>query len=220
MSTNFELSAATRTDKGKGASRRLRREADLVPAVIYGAGKDAVSISLEHRFVIKALENEAFYTQVIDLSIDGKAQQVVLKDLQRHPFRPRIMHMDFLRIKAGEKINMTIPFHFIGEDVAPGVKLDGGVVSRVTSEAEVSCLPQHLPEFIEVDVSEMKMDELLHLSDIRISKDIEFTALAHENDPAVVSIHKARAEVIEEDAPETPDAPDSDVSENKDKADE
>jgi len=192
MSTQFTLDATTRTDLGKGASRRLRRIDGLVPAVIYGAGKDPQSIQLEHRFVIKALENEAFYTQIIDLKINNQAEQVILKDLQRHPYKPLILHMDFLRIKAGEKIAVNIPFHFTGEDVAPGVKLEGGMASHLANEAEITCLPKDLPEFIDVDLSNMHLDDVLHLSDIKLAKGLSFTALQHDNDIAIASIHKAK----------------------------
>lgn len=192
MTTNFELSAKTRTEQGKGASRRLRRLADLTPAIVYGAGKDPISITLPHKDIVKALKDESFYTQILNLNIDGKAEKVVVKDIQRHPFKPLIMHMDFLRIKAGEKITMQVPLHFIGEDVAPGVKQGGGIFSHLVTEVEVICLPKDLPEFIEVDVSNLELDQLLHLSNIKANDAITFNALAHDNDLAIVSIHKPR----------------------------
>jgi len=206
MTTNFELSAKARTEMGKGASRRLRREADLTPAIVYGAGKEPVSITLQHKDIVKALKSEAFYTQIIKLSIDGKAEQVVVKDIQRHPYKPVVMHMDFLRIKAGEKVMMHVPLHFIGEDVAPGVKLGGGIFSHLVTEVEVICLPKDLPEFIEVDVSKLELDQLLHLSDIKVSKAITFNALAHDNDLAIVSIHKPRGTIEADQEQSTDDA--------------
>jgi large subunit ribosomal protein L25 len=210
MTTNFELSAKARTEKGKGASRRLRRLADLTPAIVYGAGKDSASITLAHKDVVKALKNESFYTQIIKLDIDGKAEQVVVKDIQRHPFKPLIMHMDFLRIKAGEKITMQVPLHFIGEDVAPGLKQGGGIFSHLVTEVEIICLPKDLPEFIEVDVSNLELDQLLHLSDIKASDAITFNALAHDNDLAIVSIHKPRG-VAEDDEEQSDDAESSEA---------
>src|SRR5579872_2181778 len=151
MSTVFELTAEPRQQFGKGASRRLRRLEDKVPAIMYGAGEAALPLSLNHKQVKKALENEAFYTRILTIHLGGEKLQAVLKDLQRHPYKPRIQHMDFLRITGKEKIQMTIPLHFSGGDIAPGVKESLGVVSHVISSVEVRCLPRHLPEFIPVD---------------------------------------------------------------------
>lgn len=197
MAENLEINAELRTEVGKGASRRLRH-AEKIPAIVYGADKDPQILVLEHKDVIKALENEAFFSQIIDLKITGKPQQVVLKDMQRHVFKPKIMHMDFLRIKAGEAITMLIPLHFIGEDVAPGVKLGGGVVSHALSEVEVKCLPKDLPQFIELDVSNMELNDTLHLSDLKMPKDVELTVLAQgeEYDQPVVTVHLPK--IIEE----------------------
>lgn len=153
MSNALQLTASKRTDLGKGSSRRLRRNADGVPAVVYGAGKEPVSITIEHRKVIRSLENEAFYTQIIDLNVEGTHEKVVVKDIQRHPYKPLVLHMDFVRIKAGEKMTIHAPIHFIGEDVAPGVKASGGIVTHLITDVEITCLPKDLPEFIEVDVS-------------------------------------------------------------------
>ncbi len=200
MADKLELNAIARTDVGKGASRRLRHQ-DIVPAIVYGIGKEPEMLALKHNEVIKALENEAFYSQVINLTIDGKSQQVVLKDLQRHVFKPKIMHMDFLRIKAGEKITMLIPLHFIGEDVAPGVKEEGGIFSHALNEVEVKCLPANLPAFIEVDLSNMALSDIVHLSDLKIPKGVELTVLAQgeEYDQPVATMHLPRVEVEEEE---------------------
>ena len=214
MSNEFTLTAVTRQDVGKGASRRLRRLEDKVPAVVYGAEQDAVSLELEHRFVIKALENEAFYSHILALSVDGKKEKVVLKALQRHPSKARILHMDFLRVSAKEKLTMQVPLHVLGEEVAPGVKLEGGNVSRLMTSVEVSCLPGDLPEFLEIDISELKMGESIHLSDIRLPKGVEFVTDIAESDQAVISINKPRAaveeeaegEAVEATAEEKPDA--------------
>lgn len=221
MSNAFELTATKRTDLGKGASRRLRRNADGVPAIIYGADKDAVSITLEHRKVIRALENEAFYTQIIDVDVEGSKEQVVVKDIQRHPYKPLVLHMDFIRIKAGQKMTIHAPIHFVGEDVAPGVKAGGGIVTHLVTDVEITCLPKDLPEFIEVDVSNLELDGVLHLSDVTLPKGLAFTALEAEtpNDLALVSIHKPRgaAQMEDQEIPEqeTDEAADAEGGDSK-----
>ncbi|GMR08366.1 MAG: 50S ribosomal protein L25/general stress protein Ctc [Gammaproteobacteria bacterium] len=192
MATTFELNAETRSDLGKGASRRLRH-AGKVPAVIYGAGKDSASLTLEHNEVFHALENEAFYSSILTVNIDGKAEKAVLKDLQRHPARPIIMHMDLQRVEENARLHMHVPIHFIGEDIAPGVKA-GGVVNHAMTEVEVTCLPKDLPEYIEVDISALEVDQILHLSDLQTPEGVEMVELGHgsgHNQP-VVSIHLPR----------------------------
>lgn len=192
MSISFELNAQVRQDKGKGASRRLRH-ANQVPAILYGAGKEATSLTLDHNKVTTALQHEAFYTHILTLHVDGSPEKVILKDLQRHAFKPRILHMDFMRVRADEKLKMHVPLHFVGADVAPGVK-QGGLLSHLLSDVEISCLPANLPEFIEVDVAGLELDQLLHLSDLKMPKGVELVALSHENDLPVASIHLPRAE--------------------------
>ncbi len=189
---SFALDAVVRHDMGKGASRRLRRE-EKVPGVIYGGGKQPVSLTLEHSKTAKALENEAFYSHILTLHINGESERVILKDVQRHPFKPRIQHVDFQRIRMDEKLHMHIPLHFKGETVAPGVK-DGGVVSHIMSDVEISCLPDNLPEFLEVDISGMQLNDILHLSDIPLPKGVEIVALTHDDNRSVVSIHMPRIE--------------------------
>ena len=192
MSISFELDAQVRKDKGKGASRRLRR-AEQVPAIVYGAGKEATPLLLDHNKVVVALQHEGFYTHILTLKIDNQPEKVILKDLQRHPFKPRIMHMDFLRIKADEKLKMHVPLHFVGADKAPGIK-SGGLLSHLLSDIEISCLPANLPEYIEVDISELALDQLLHLSELKLPKGVEAVSLSHERDLPVASIHMPRAE--------------------------
>lgn len=197
-SIKFELEATVREDIGKGASRRLRHT-NKVPAVVYGADKKAVSLTLDHNKVVTALSHEAFYSHILTLKVGGKSEQVILKDLQRDPAKPRIHHMDFLRISANQKLHMHIPLHFVGDDKAPGVS-EGGVVYHAMNDVEVSCLPANLPEFLEVDTSKLKLDETLHLSDIKLPKGVELVALSHGvegHDLPVVSIHKPR--IIEEE---------------------
>jgi len=187
---SIELNAELRTDMGKGASRRLRRTNKL-PAIVYGFGKDPEKLTLEQKDVQHELQQEAFYTQVLELNIGGKKQDVLLRDLQHHPFRQEILHMDFQRVDAKIEMHVNIPLHFIGEDVAPGVKHEGGAVSHIVSEVEIVCLPNDIPEFIEVDLSEMHVGDILHLSDLKIPKGVEVLALKHdeEHDTAVASVH-------------------------------
>ncbi len=220
MSEVYELQAEARTNLGKGHSRRMRRLKDKIPAVIYGAGKEAQSITLSHSQVLKAIENEAFYSHILTLDVAGKKEKAVLKDMQRHAFKPKVLHMDFLRISAKDKITMHVPLHFVGEESAPGVKLDGGIISHLESSVEISCLPADLPEYIEVDVSELKLDESIHLSDLKVSKKLELLSLTHEDDKAVASIHLPRA-AVEEDAEEEAEteikAEDASADESEDK---
>lgn len=191
----FELDAETRSDLGKGASRRLRRT-NKVPAVVYGAGEAATIITLDHNKVVTALSHEAFYSHILTLKVDGSSEKVILKDIQRDPAKPRIQHIDFLRVRADQKLQMHVPLHFLGEDDAPGAK-EGGIVSHVMSDVEVSCLPADLPEFIEVDLSKLALDETLHLSSITLPKGVELVAFSHGeegHDLPVVTIHLPRIE--------------------------
>lgn len=190
----FELTGESRKDVGKGASRRLRHE-DAVPAIIYGGKEPAHNITLAQKSVRKALQHEAFYSHILTLHIDGKAQSVVLKDLQRHPYKPIIMHMDFQRISANEKLHMRVPIHFLNEEKAPGVKA-GGIVSHSMKDIEVSCLPADLPEFIAVDMANVELDGSVHLSEITAPKGVEF--VIHGEDHTVAAIHLPRVVVEEE----------------------
>ena len=201
MSVTFELDAEVRTDAGKGASRRLRH-ANKIPAVMYGGGDDPVSLTMDHNKIAHALENEAFYSHILTINIDGKGVNAVLRDLQRHPAKPVILHADFQRVNMKEKLHMNVPLHFINEDIAPGVKEEGGIIQHNVSEVEVSCLPADLPEFLEVDVAELGMGNSLHLSDIKVADGVELVQLAHgeSHDLPIVSIHKPRAAVeVEEE---------------------
>lgn len=195
MAVSFELNAESRNDGGKGASRRLRR-AGKVPAVLYGGGESPQMLALDHNPVMHSLENEAFYSHILSVNVDGRSVRAVLKDLQRHPYKPIIMHLDLQRVSETEKLRMHVPLHFIGEDKAPGVKQSGGVVSRLVSEVEVSCLPRHLPEYIEVDVTNLALNETVHLSGLPLPEGVDLVALLHGNDVPVVSVHIPR--VIQE----------------------
>lgn len=199
MSENISLEATDRSVTGKGASRRLRKEG-LVPAIVYGGDTDSQQINLSHDTFFHALENEAIYTQVIDLKVGKKKQQVVLRDLQRHPFKQLIMHADFFRIDAKKVIHVTIPFHFINAEECVGVKMEGGLLNHLMSEVEVVCLPKDIPEFIEVDVENIALGESLHLSEVPMPKGVEVVALSHgdDHDTGVAAVNKTREEVIED----------------------
>ncbi len=200
MSDDFDLIAESREDQGKGASRRLRRQGK-VPAIIYGAGRPPRALAFDHNKVIKQLENESFYSSVLNIKVRDKSQAAILKDMQRHPAKNMIMHMDFQRVVEDQEIKMNVPLHFIGEDVAVGVKLGGGKVSHHMTEVEVVCLPKYLPEYIDMDVSELELDEMLYLSDIKLPEGVEIPALAQgpEANRPVVSIHVIKEVVIEEE---------------------
>ncbi len=195
MSTDFTLHAKGREVSGKGASRRLRRLAGEIPAIVYGGKKDPQSLTLIHKDVLKALENEAYYSHIISLDVDGKSQDVVLKDVQRHPAKTTILHLDFLRINKTTALTIRVPLHFINEDNCVGVKKEGGIISHTMSELEVQCLPKDLPEFIEVDVSELALGSTLHISDITLPKGVESVALSHgsDHDLPVAAVNKAKS---------------------------
>jgi large subunit ribosomal protein L25 len=200
MSTSFELAASIREDLGKGATRRLRK-LDMVPAVIYGAGAEPVSISMAHNQLLHSTENEAFFSHILSLNVNGKKEKVIIKALQRHPSKARLMHADFLRISMNEKLRVHVPLHFTGEEVAPGAK-EGGVVTHNIVDVEIECLPKDLPEFLTVDISELEIGSSLHLTDIKLPKGLEIVALAQEgdHDAQVVAIQANRAVVEEDDA--------------------
>lgn len=195
MSANdFTLNAALRDVSGKGASRRLRREQGLVPAIVYGGRKKPQNISVKFNEFYRHLENEAFYSHVITLDIDGSSEEVILKDLQRHPARPEVYHADFLRVSKTKKFTTKVPLHFINEATSKGVKMQGGVVSHNMTELEISCLPGDLPEFIEVDFANVELGQIIHISDLTLPKGVESVALSHgpDHDLAVANIHKAK----------------------------
>lgn len=209
MSDLYELNAESRLTSGKAESRRIRRLENKVPAIVYGGEKDPSMITLDQNKLGHALENEGFYSHILTLNIAGQKEKVVLKALHRHPSRPKIMHADFLRVSAKTKITMQVPLHFIGADVAPGVKDHDGVVAHVKSEVEIRCLPDNLPEFIEVDLSQLNLGESIHLSELKLPKGVEIPALIHgkEADQPVANIHKPVVVVEEVAAPEEEEAP-------------
>ena len=195
MKTSFELVAEFRETQGKGASRRLRHEGK-VPAILYGGHSEARKLSLSHQKLLVMLDNERFYSTILNLKVGEETQAAILKDVQRHPYKNAIVHIDFQRVEDNQKIRMSIPLHFTGAAVSPGVKTQGGIVSHMRSEVEVSCLPKDLPEFIEVDLSGLSLNESIHLSQLKVGEGVELLALAKE-DTAVVAIHSPRAEEAE-----------------------
>lgn len=206
------LQGELRNNLGKGSSRRLRREENKVPAIIYGEKQEPKTISLLHNKLIKALESEAFYSSVFAVEIDGKQEDVILKDLHRHPYKQQILHADLLRISKTSVITKLIPIHFINEDIAKGVKL-GGSISHSMPEVEIKCLASDLPSFIEVDMANVDIEQVLHLSDIALPKGVELTADISDksHDLPIVSIHASKKDDSDEEESAT-DAPEAEGS--------
>lgn len=229
MSEAFELDAKVRTDMGKGASRRLRRLNAEIPAIIYGGNKEPVSITIAHKDIAHAVENEAFFSHIITLNVGKKSEQVIIKALQRHPAKPILMHADFLRVSADEEIEVNVPVHFLNEEKCKGVKLGGGSIIHTMTEIEISCLPGKLPEYLEVDMLELDIGESVHISDVKFPEGVVSIALSHggeDADQAVATVVPPRAETEEEDdieeaaAPgEVPTAADEEKSDEEDDED-
>ena len=218
MSTDFTLHAKGREDTGKGASRRLRRLAGEIPAIVYGGKKDPAMLTLLHKDVAKALENEAFYSHIVTLDIDGSSEDVILKDVQRHPAKKQILHLDFFRVNKTTKLQTKVPLHFINEDISIGVKTGGGIVAHTMTELDIMCLPKDLPEYIEVDMADIDLGQIVHISDIKLPKGVESVALSHgsDHDLSVATINKPKAAPVDEDAP----AVDADATEGSDDSDD
>ena len=200
MSTNFVINARSREDTGKGASRRLRRQSGEVPAIIYGGKKHAEKISILHKDITKALENEAVYSSIISLSVDGKAEDTIIKDIQRHPAKQVILHLDFLRVSKTTKLQTRVPLNFLNEDICIGVKMGGGLIAHTMTDIEVSCLPKDLPESIDVDMEQIDVGQIVHLSDIKMPSGVESVSLSQgaEYDLTVATVNKQKAADIEE----------------------
>lgn len=200
MSEDFDLIAEIREDQGKGASRRLRRDGK-VPAIIYGAGRPPKKLAFDHNRVVQQLEHESFYSSILNIKVGAKSQAAIVKDIQRHPSKRVIMHMDFQRIVADEKIRMNVPIHFLNGDESIGVKQQGGSVSQLMNDVEISCLPRDLPEYFEVDIINLEINDMLHLSDIKLPEGVEIPELAQgpHHDHPIVSIHVIKAAAEEED---------------------
>jgi len=199
MAISFELTAEPRNDTGKGASRRLRHSGK-VPAIIYGGDKDPEALTLSHNELLRNLQHEAFYSHILMIKTGGGTTSAILRDLQRHPSKPVIMHVDLQRVTADEELRTQVPLHFIGEDKNAAIKA-GGLVSHEQTEVEVECLPKDLPEFIEVDISGMEIGDTLHLSDLKVPEGVTLLELARgeNHDQSVVSMHAKRVVTEEEE---------------------
>ena len=193
----IEINAKERKSKGTGASRRLRH-IGTTPGILYGGEKDAISLEIDSKELFMQFRHEAFHASILTINLEGKKESVILRDFQMHPVRNNIQHIDFQRINENEKINVKVPFHFVNEDTAPGVKIEGGLVSHIMTEIDISCLPKDLPQYIEVDLGELAMGESIHLSEITVPEGVELTSLTDENDPAITSISKPKVVVEEE----------------------
>lgn len=201
MSDTIVINAKVRTDLGKGASRRLRRNADMMPAILYGGKDEPQSLMVAHRDMIKAVENEALFSSILDINVDGSVVQAILKDLQRHPAKAIIMHADFLRVDANKKLQVNVPLHFINEEACHGVKMGGGRVQHNMVEVEVSCLPADLPEFIEVDMLDVDLGQIIHISDLKLPEGVESVALSHgaDHDLPVASVAAPKGGDVDEE---------------------
>jgi large subunit ribosomal protein L25 len=202
----FVLAGEARTASGRTGSRRLRH-LGKVPAIVYGGGQGPSSITLDHNTLVHQMEHEAFYTSLLTLKVGSASELVVVKDVQRHPARPEIMHLDLQRVVADQALTMHVPIHFTNESTAVGVKGQGGVVEHLMTDVEISCLPKDLPEFLTLDVSAVELGQILHLSDIPLPPGVSIVALSHGSDQGVFAIHTARVEEVAAGAPEAPAAP-------------
>ena len=217
MSNDFTLSAEVRSDYGKGASRRLRKT-NKFPGIIYGGGGNPTPITLDHNEIINNLQNEAFFSQILTVKIDGSDEKAIIKDIQRHPYKQRILHMDFMRVRMDEAISVRVPLHYLNEETCHGVKTEGGAINKIENDVGVSCLPGDLPEYIEVDLIDLKLGESLHLSDVKLPEGVTSTDYVEgdeDHDRAIVSVFLPRA-AAEEDEGTTDDEGSTDDSETPD----
>ena len=225
MSDTIHLVAEARSDSGKGASRRLRHQG-LVPAIVYGGDSDPVQISIAHNKFMHELDHETIYTQVVELQVGDKTQEVILRDLQRHPYKNKVLHADFFRIDKNTPIKIVVPIHVLNAEECVGVKMDGGMLTQVVTEIEIIALPKDLPEYLEIDAENIHLGESLHLSDIKMPAGVEITAMLNieetehdDHDLGVLSVVKTRAEeVIEDEAPEAPETEAGEAAEGGDES--
>ncbi|RUO80473.1 50S ribosomal protein L25 [Idiomarina tyrosinivorans] len=216
---DFNIKAEIREDMGKGASRRLRHQ-DKVPAILYGGDKAPVALTVDHNKVNNMADYEAFYSHILTLEIDGKKHQAILKDMQRHPYKPKLTHLDFQRVEAGHKLHTHIPLHFINEATAKGVKDEGGVIVHHVNDVEITCLPKDLPEYLEVDVASLAVGDTVHLTDLNLPNGVELVELTkgEDHDQAVVSVTAPRVEKEEE--PEAEESAEAEAPAEEEKKDE
>ncbi len=211
MSDQFEVQAELRVDLGKGASRRLRRNADKIPAIIYGGDKEPQSLTLVRKDLEKSLENEAFFSHVLSINVGGDVQKAILKDLQRHPAKDLVMHADFLRVSDKVAIKVHVPIHFLNEEACHGVKMQGGIIQHLETDIEVSCLPADIPEYIEVDMLKVETGQIVHLSDITLPAGVASVALAlgEDHDLAISSVIAPKGGAVAEEGEAAADEGDS-----------
>ena len=221
MADTVHLNAEPRSDSGKGASRRLRHQG-MVPAIVYGGDGDPVKISIPHNKIFHELEHETIYTQVIELQVGDLTEEVILRDLQRHPYKNKVMHADFFRIDKNKPIKIVVPIHVLNTEDCVGVRQDGGMITQTVTETEIIALPKNLPEYLEIDAVDLHLGDALHLSNIVMPEGVELTALMNieeeeldDHDIGVVSVVKTREEVIEEEAPEAPEGEEGEVAEGE-----
>jgi large subunit ribosomal protein L25 len=200
----LEISAQSRKEEGRGASRRLRRGGN-VPGILYGGESAPTPIMLDHNALYHALRKEAFHSSILNVTLDGKGVRALLRDVQMHPYKQQVLHVDFQRVEGNKKIHMRIPLHFINADISPAVKLGGALVNQVINELEISCLPKDLPEFIEVDLSEMQVGDTLHVSELKLPAGVT-AVLLRGQDPTVASASVVR-EVSDEELAAAPGEP-------------
>ncbi|MCZ6831149.1 MAG: 50S ribosomal protein L25/general stress protein Ctc [Gammaproteobacteria bacterium] len=201
MSDTFELNAEVRTDMGKGASRRLRRLADQIPAILYGGDKAPQPLTLVRKDLEHALENEAFYSHVLTIRVGNSKEKAILKDLQRHPAKDLVMHADFLRVRDDVKLKVHVPIHFLNEEDCVGVKTEGGIIQHAATDIEVFCLPADMPEYVEVDMAEVAVGQIVHLSHIKLPEGVESVALSHgeDYDLSIASVLTRKGGIDEEE---------------------
>jgi large subunit ribosomal protein L25 len=195
----IEVTAFPRTTQGTGASRRLRGSG-RVPGIIYGASQPAANVELDQNALLRHLKMEAFHASILDIAVEGNKERVLLRDFQMHPWKPIVLHVDFQRIDPSKKIHMRVPLHFTNQDVSEGVKTQGGVITHAMTEIEIQCLPDQLPEYIEVDLKAMKLNEIYHVNDLKMPEGVEATSKLKSDNPAVVSMHVPRVAAAEEEA--------------------
>lgn len=208
----IEVNAVSRSVQGTGASRRLRRTGK-VPAIVYGASEKAQVVELDHKAILLQLRHEAFHSSILQMNIDGNKQNVLLRDVQMHPWKHEVLHVDFQRVDAKQKIHMRVPLHFVNEEIAPGVKLGGGVVNHIMTELEVSCLPADLPEYLEVDLAALELGDSVHLSEVKLPSGVESVQLVRGDDSVVVSVQVPRVVSETEEAPEGEEEAEGEVAE-------
>ncbi|MDQ2642109.1 MAG: 50S ribosomal protein L25/general stress protein Ctc [Pseudomonadota bacterium] len=223
MGKSFEVVAESRNDQGKGASRRLRR-AGKVPGILYGGTGEPSAVSLDQLKLLNVIEDEKFYSSIIKLKLDGRDEQAIVKDLQMHPAKRQVLHMDLQRVLADQPIRIHLPIHFLNAGTSPGVKVQGGLVSHLKTDVEISCLPKDLPEALEVDMGNMSLNETIFLKDIPLPAGVTIPELVQGRNPPVVSIHAPRAEepeavAAEAAAPAAGAAPAADAKKEEPKKD-